>query len=231
MSGWDLKEGEVKKNCLTDYELWEKHKKFFSKKTVMKTIYKILLYESLLESSVETDEINIFEIASIKFAQKYWDFKNNNNLKITMYNGKSYKSSQEIIIEKAKKDYNLKNINFNSLSYFAKLDYITETKRILKINVLGALYNDFNGTIYSFEKKTEKLVLNKYFLSFFKRNLYVLKKLNNYRMIELLKQLNKGNHDIESYFEKNHLELKEPLYLKIENQIEKFQNLEMNILK
>jgi len=233
MSGWSLKEGSIKKILLDDNELWEKHKKFFSKKTVMKNLYKITLYEAILESSLKDEKTNVLNIIAEKFAEKYWDFKNINKFKITMYNGRSYKSSQEINIENIRKKYNLinKSIIFENLIDYAKQDYIIQTKKVLKTNVLGALYNDFDGTIYRFDKKEEVLVLNKCFVCFFKKNFRELKTLIKYRKIELLKQLNNNYMDIKEYFLNNNLEFNKNFYSEIDHKIETFQNICLESIK
>ena len=63
-----------------------------------------------------------------------------------------------------------------------------------KKNVIGALYNDFDGTIYSFDLKESGLTLNPCVYEFILKYKYELEKINYYSWARMLEQIN--NDDV-----------------------------------
>ena len=220
MKGWDLKEGEIRIKNIVEIEIFEYFKDFFKKSTTMKNIYKLILLKSLITiSDIKKD--NKFPIIVIEFGNFFKEFTiQNMSVSSTMYNGNSKYSSQELLI------LNLKN----NQTLQSREKYIKETKKNIKLNVLGALYGDFEGTIYSFNKKEETLILNPQFQDFMFKNSEILLELIDYRMIEFLKLVNPLENLKElSLLKKYNCNVEEDFYKKIESKFKVFsKNIESN---
>ncbi|WP_426709756.1 hypothetical protein [Cetobacterium sp. SF1] len=192
MAGWNLKasEGNQWEEILSNEEIIDKLQSFFSKKTTMKNLYKLTLLESLtiVSSTSKNCFKNIFFEVLKVFGEIYWELERTIKIKKTIYNGYSEISDQEKLIREIKETHFLKeNIKYEELNELIKNDYIEKTTIILKKNVLGALYNDFEGYIYFFDKKEEKLILNPSFLIYFKNNKNFIKRIISLRTVEFLK--------------------------------------------
>lgn len=192
MAGWNLKasEGNQWEEILSNEEIIDKLQSFFSKKTTMKNLYKLTLLESLtiVSSTSKNCFKNIFSEVLKVFGEIYWELERTIKIKKTIYNGYSEISDQEKLIREIKETHFLKeNIKYEELNELVKNDYIERTTIILKKNVLGALYNDFAGYIYFFDKKEEKLILNPSFLIYFKNNKNFIKRIISLRTVEFLK--------------------------------------------
>lgn len=192
MKGWDLKEGEILKKDLNNEEMIDLFYNFFQKKTKMNNLYKLFLLKSVLEYS-ELQKENIFKEINYNFGKNYWDFIiNNREINTTMFNGYSTKSAQEITVMNLKKKILLEFLkNFEKIPLVLKNHYLNETKINIKVNVIGAIYGDFKGTIYSFNKKENTIILNENLRKFMFKNKKILFELIDYRMIEFLKLVNK----------------------------------------
>lgn len=199
MAGWNLKNGIIKNIKKKEDTIHKEVADFFSKKTVMKNMYKIYLFQSLigviLEKDLLDENTNIFTNVNYYFGKKYWDFLNELDISITLaiFNGYNKKSSQEENIEYIKRKYKLKNISFDKLDNKIKKEYLELTAEVIKRNVIGALYSNFDDSIYSFDTKLEEIKMNKFYILFFKTNADDLKKISDYRLIELIKTTEKDS--------------------------------------
>ena len=61
------------------------------------------------------------------------------------------------------------------------------TREVLKRNVIGALYVNFDNSIYSFDLKNEEVKMNKNYFEYFKNNSNNLNLASKYRIVEFLK--------------------------------------------
>lgn len=222
MAGWNLKVGEIKNLKKKEETLDNEIKCFLSKKNTMKNIYKLFLFQSILEiATEEIDKIeneNIFGKLVYFFGEKFWDFVNEipQDTILAIYNGYTNKSSQEENIELIKRKYHLSDVKFSELKIEIKKDYLEMTKEILKRNVIGALYDNFENSIYSFNIKTEEIKMNKYYFFYFKNNEYNLKLAVKYRILEFLKVTEKNVKKIKKIAnEILKIELEENGYIKI----------------
>lgn len=214
LKGWHLNEGNIESRNLPEEILWVLHGKFFSKKTVMKNLYKLTLLKSIVEvSSFDNEDDNIFENLLEQFGKNYLNFKMENDLNVTIYNGKSKLCSQDEVIN----DLKINNINYKDLSFEEKIKYLKNTKKIFKKNVIGALYSDFDGNIYCFNKKEEKIKLNDSFKKFYEKNFDKILDLINYRTIEFLKISSTETNKIKNFITSNSIFLSKDYYFVIDN--------------
>lgn len=157
MVGWNLRYGNAKISILNDEHLWNRIEDFLSKKTSMKNLYKIMLIRSLINISnnIIPNKKNVFNQLLYEFSKSMWDFKSKSIIiNSTIYNGVSLKAKQDKIISEIKIKYNLdRKYKFEELNESIKLKYIEKTKDVIKTNVIGAIFSDFNEEIYSFNLK------------------------------------------------------------------------------
>ncbi len=214
MEGWNLNDGNIKNKNLSEEILWVLHGKFFSKKTIMKNLYKLTLLKSIVEVSYfDNEEDDIFQKVLEKFGENYLNFKVENDLNVTIFNGKSKLCALDEIVNNLKD----RNTYYKELSSEEKIQYLKNTKKIFKKNVIGALYSDFDGNIYYFDKKEEKIKLNNSFKEFYKKNFDKILDLINYRIIEFLKISSSEIHKIEKFITSNSILLNKNYYFVIDN--------------
>ncbi|WP_432205049.1 hypothetical protein ACQ9ZF_03615 [Cetobacterium somerae] len=211
-AGWNLKEGEINSSIEFEHAITN----FFSKKNRMNNLYKLLLFQAILNIENRVNKDVFYEVA-IEFAELYFECKKNYELNMTIYNGRSKKSAVDILIQNLFK----KNIqNYKTISEQDKIDYIYSIKEVLKTNVVGALYKSLNEVPYSFNIKLEKLELNNDFKNFLDSNKGILENLIFYRMVEFFKISEKDEKILEKEMEKNNiLNYKEDFYLEIQEEI------------
>ncbi|SHI04462.1 hypothetical protein [Clostridium grantii] len=220
MAGWNLKKGNAKIICFNNEIFWNRIEDFLSKKTTMKNLYKITLIRSLININSEfiSMENNIFNELTYEFSKIIWNFKSESSMiNSTIYNGVSYEAKQDKIIEQIKNVYKLdQKSKFEDLNETVRWNYIEKTKSVIKTNVIGAIFSDFNEEIYSFNLKNDELFLNEEYAKFFRDNKSILLQLLYYREIEFIKISEKDNKNIVEYYgneiyfyglEKNYYEL------------------------
>lgn len=196
MPGWNLRSGKLKDQNVSTDEMWSLFNYVFSDSCRKTNTYKFGLIKSICDQIYDLAYDGFgyplsFEKIFYKFTENYWNLVNRYKLKQMSYNGKSDISKIEKIICEAVVSYEIPDsVSFQSLSE-------SERKRIVKIvtqeckrNVIGALYNDFQGKLYGFDLKGDGLVLGEssyYFISKYKME---IEKLNYYFWARFLEKVN-----------------------------------------
>ena len=211
-AGWNLKEGEINSSIEFEHAITN----FFSKKNRMNNLYKLLLFQAILNIENRVNQDVFYEVA-IEFAELYFEYKKTYELNMTIYNGRSEQSAVDVLIQNLFK----KNIqNYKTILDQDKIDYIYSIKKVLKTNVIGALYKSLNEIPYSFNIKLENLELNNNFKNFLDNNKKILNTLIFSRMIEFFKISEKDKNILIKEMEKNNiLNYKEDFYLEIQEEI------------
>lgn len=211
-AGWNLKEGEINSSIEFEHAITN----FFSKKNRMNNLYKLLLFQAILNIENRVNQDVFYEVA-IEFAELYFEYKKTYELNMTIYNGRSEQSAVDVLIQNLFK----KNIqNYKTILDQDKIDYIYSIKKVLKTNVIGALYKSLNEIPYSFNIKLENLELNNNFKNFLDNNKKILNTLIFSRMIEFFKISEKDKNILIKEMEKNNiLNCEEDFYLKIQDEI------------
>ncbi|MGL5935924.1 MAG: hypothetical protein ACRCZI_09920 [Cetobacterium sp.] len=211
-AGWNLKNGEMNPNS----DLKEAISNFFSKKNAMNNFYKLLLFKALME--IEDLTGDIFYESSIYFAELYFNYKKDYPITINKYNGKSKISAADTLIENF---YKKEIYEYENLILDEKVKYILEIKKILKTNVIGAFYKSLNELPYSFDIKSEKMILNFEFKDFLDNNKEILNDLIYLRIIEFIKVSEKDEKKLEQQMIKNNiLDYKQNFYIQIQKMID-----------
>lgn len=136
-----------------------------------------------------------YEQLFVKFAENYWNLVVKYHLCQMRKDGKSEYSKIEKIFQEATTENPLLSIlEFASIEEGKRTSIIKLVVQECKKNVIGALYNDFDGTIYSFDLKESGLTLNPCVYEFILKYKYELEKINYYSWARMLEQIN--NDDV-----------------------------------
>lgn len=129
-----------------------------------------------------------------RFAYNYWNLVVKYDLRQMRKDGKSEFSKVELILKDAiKRNEILTNLEFESLDSDTKYKIIKQVTAECKRFVIGALYDDFDGIIYSFNLKEDGIVLNPRVYDFMLKYKAELEKLNYYAWARFLEQINDDN--------------------------------------
>jgi HNH endonuclease len=188
---YKLQIGEMKVSYLTDKEIWSHFNYIFSAKSKNSTTYKFVLVKSLLENlyNVNEDlELNYSQVFS-SFARIYWNLVVQHDLnQINMMNRRA--EVQNILLKTTEK-YNLpKGFIFDKLTDELQIEVIHNVMKKCKLNVMGAIFGDTNGTIYNFDNKREVMRINPSYHSFMQRHQRMLLYMANYHLALFLEKFN-----------------------------------------
>ena len=196
MPGWNLKEGMLVDKKISDDEYWSLFNYVFSDACKKTNTYKFGLIKSICDPIYDLyDEgqgyFLPYEKLFSKFAENYWNLVNKYKLKQMSYNGKSEYSKVELIIQNAIKKYEIPTIiGFQSLSDADKKEVIKIVMTECKKCVIGALYNDFEGKLYSFNLRGTGLFLSYEAHCFISKYKMGIEKLNYYAWAKFLEKVN-----------------------------------------
>lgn len=196
MAGWDLKNGELKREDVSDDEFWSLFNYVFSDSCKKTNTYKFGLIKSICDQIYDLSEDNrryflpyekIFE----KFTENYWNLVNCYGIRQMSYNGKSEYSKIELIIKETAKTYEIpENIGFASLDEETRRKVVKSVTAECKRFVIGALYNDFDGKLYAFDLKAAGLFLSYNAYQFISKYKMEIERLNYYAWARFLERIN-----------------------------------------
>lgn len=196
MSGWDLKSGSITEYDVNEDRLWSLFNYVFSDSSRKRNTYKFGLIKSLLDNLFNGQKENEGIFYSCKelfgrFAENYWNLVVKYDLRQMRKDGKSIYSKVETILKQASVENQvLVSIDFEAIEEKTKQQIIKKVTAECKKCVIGALYDDFDGIIYSFDLKEPGLKLNYCVYDFMLRHKAQLEKLNYYSWAKFLEQIN-----------------------------------------
>ena len=196
MPGWNLKKGILVEENLSDDEYWSLFNYVFSDSCKKTNTYKFGLIKSVCDQVyclVESDYGYFISYEHIfeKFAENYWNLVLRYGIKQMAYNGKSEYSKVETVILGTKDKYGIPSETpFSSINSVDRKQIINEVTKECKKCVIGALYNDFEGKLYSFSLKGEGIILSRGAYSFIARHKMEIEKLNYYSWARYLEKIN-----------------------------------------
>ena len=199
MAGWDLKSGSITEYNPSEDKIWSLFNFVFSDSSRKRNTYKFGLLKALLDNvfnGKQTQEGIYFTYKELfgKFAENYWNLVVKYNLKQMRKDGKSIYSKVEVILKQVVAEDNvLINIEFDSIDEKRKQLIINKVTTECKKCVVGAIYEDFEGVIYSFDLKDTGLTLNHSVYEFMLKHKSELEKLNYYAWARFLEQVNEDN--------------------------------------
>lgn len=196
MAGWNLKCGFITEYNISEDRLWSLFNFVFSDSSKKRNTYKFGLLKSLLDNVFNGEKTNqgifySYEEIFARFAENYWNLVIKYDLRQMRSDGKSFLSKVEKIL-KAAVDENkiLLSLEFSAIDEKKKSDIIKQVTKECKSCVIGALYDDFDGIIYSFDLKEKGIILNYCVHEFMLKYKTELEKLNYYSWAKFLEQVN-----------------------------------------
>lgn len=202
MAGWKRRNGDLLNDYCSEEEYWRLFNYVFSPMSKKRNTYKFGLIKSILDNllnAVQTEygfSISFYHIFD-KFTESYWNLVLKHNLRQMRKDGRSEQSAIEKILyqysSEQKDVLDLVQLEFSSVNPDIRIKIIHDVKRECKKNVLGALYEDFDGNIYSFDLNEEEFVLSFGAYDFMLKFKAELEKLNYYCWAQFLESVNDEN--------------------------------------
>ncbi len=193
MQGYALKEADYVEKTLTEDEIWAIFGGMFSGRAVHDTSYKYGFFKAVLDSIYNADDnlMLTFDQIFYKFTEIYWNLI----LKYHLRQKAVTKNGRETILEKILKEAagqkaGINDICFEALSADMKAEICHKVKIKCKENVVGALYGDSGGVLYSFSKKQEYIKLNPQAYAFMTKYKKILEKINYFEWAKFLEKVN-----------------------------------------
>ncbi len=199
MAGWDLKCGSITEYNPSDDKIWSLFNFVFSDSSRKRNTYKFGLIKSLLDNvfngkNVEAGIYFTYEEIFARFAENYWNLVVKYDLRQMRRDGKSIYSRVETIFRSnILSNPVLSTLEFSALNVNERRIIIKQVTAECKKCVVGALYEDFDGIIYSFDLKEQGIILNYSVYEFMLKHKAELEKLNYYSWARFLEQVNDDN--------------------------------------
>ena len=199
MAGWDLKKGDITEYVVSEDRIWELFNFVFSDSSKKRNTYKFGLIKSILDNifnGIDSQNGVYFSFEDIfsRFAENYWNLVVKYGIKQMRSDGRSIYSKVEVILMEAVAENKILGaLEFESIEQTKKAQIIDKVKKECKRCVVGALYSDFDGIIYSFDLKENGITLNYCIYEFMLKYKSELEKLNYYSWARFLEQINDDN--------------------------------------
>lgn len=196
MAGWNLKFGELKDYDVSDDRYWSLFNFVFSDSSRKRNTYKFGLIKSILDNLFNgTDKDTGFYISYYdlfaKFAENYWNLVIKYDLRQMRKDGKSEFSKIENILNAAVLNYGiLQSLGFESIDDSQRDVIIKNVAMECKKCVIGALYEDFEGTLYSFILADTGIYLSYKAYAFMLKYKSEIENLNYYAWAKFLEKVN-----------------------------------------
>lgn len=198
-AGWNLKNGELKSQNVSEDKLWAIFNYIFSDSSRKRNTYKFGLIKAVLDNLfnvnvVENTFFISYQLLFEKFAQNYWNLIVKYNLRQMRPDGKSqYSKVEQIFIKEVNENPIIATLEFDVVATEKRTEIISKVSNECRRNVIGALYQDAEGLLYSFDLNGDGLYLSEVAYEFMLKYKAELEKLNYYGWAKFLEQVNVGN--------------------------------------
>lgn len=188
MQGYKLAEGQYKTDKLTTDKMWDTFNWLFSSYSRNDTSYKFLFLKSIIDCIDKKDSRGriTFDVLFERYTRLAWPLVLKYKLSQKAQASDGRKSTLENVLNNRYDSY----IEFDELFNDEKIKICREVKRQCKKYVVGALYGDTDGYLYSFSKKEEWIELNPVIEEFIKDNQGILENLNYYKWAQFYEHVN-----------------------------------------
>lgn len=196
MPGWKLKRGEITEWIVKEERYWSLFNFVFSDASKKRNSYKFGLIKSLLDSLFngrETEQGIFFSYEQLftKFTENYWNLVVKYDLRQMRKDRRSELSKIETILKSAVAINSvLENLEFSSIDLCQKNHIVRQVIIECKKCVVGALYEDFEGTLYSFDLKADGVFVAPLAYEFMLKYKMEIEKLNYYSWAKFLEKIN-----------------------------------------
>ncbi len=199
VAGWNLKSGEISEYYVSEERYWSLFNFVFSDGSRKRNSYKFGFIKSMLDNlfnGSETDQGIYFTYEQLfaKFAENYWNLVVKYDLRQMRKDLRSEFSKIETILQSAVATNSvLEKLEFASIDAYQRNSIIKQVKVECKKCVVGALYEDFEGTLYSFDLKADGLYVAPSAYEFMLKYKMEIEKLNYYSWAKFLEKINSDN--------------------------------------
>lgn len=199
MAGWNLKSGNITEYCSSEDKIWSLFNYVFVGNSGKRNTYKFGLIKSILDNLFNATQCEdcfllTYEDLFGKFAENYWNLVVKYNLKQMRRDGKSSVSKiEQILLDAANEFPILVNLEYESINPELKEKVNREVLKECKKYVVGALYEDFEGIMYSFDLKGEGIFLPGFVYKFLLKYKPEIEQLNYYSWAKFLEMVNDDN--------------------------------------
>ena len=203
--GYALTEGALNDLDATDEQLFAVLKGVFGNKAHNST-YKFVFFKALMDEIVSReaageDETIPFEVLFQRFAESYWKMVFQYGLKQSFAVKDGRETFVEQIIHDKVREYGIvRGTGFHDLSLELQTEIVDSVLKKCTKYVVGALYGDTKGYLYSFSVKEHRLTVNHRMIPIISRNKAAIEKLNIRALAEFLEKVN-GDVTIKKYFD------------------------------
>lgn len=199
MAGWNLKNGTITDFNPDEQKIWSLFNYVFSDSCSKRNTYKFGFIKSLLDNTFNVQEVSegcflTYSQIFSKFTENYWNLVVKYNLRqMRADKNNSISKIEQILQEVIKNEYVLTSLDFDALNETTRSYLIKKVISECKKYVIGALYSDFEGVIYSFDLKSNGIILNKSICDFMLKYKSELERLNYYAWAKFLENVNTDN--------------------------------------
>lgn len=199
MAGWNLKAGSIMEEDISEDRIWSLFNYVFSDSSRKRNTYKFGLIKSLVDNIFNGHDTDkgikyTYEELFSKFAENYWNLVVKYDIRQMRKDNKSIYSKVEVIMmSEVVKNPTLALLEFQSIDEKTKAIIIRKVRSECKQCVVGALYHDFDGIIYSFDLKDDGIILNNCMHKFILKYKVEIERLNYYSWARFLEQINDDN--------------------------------------
>ncbi|MDZ5711001.1 HNH endonuclease [Jeotgalibacillus haloalkalitolerans] len=189
-----LKVAEARAEYITEQDVWSHFNFIFSEKSKNSASYKYALVKSLLENLYSVNEkleLTYYQVFE-SFTEIYWNLVIHH--KLSQLNLQQKSARIETVLKESLLKHHLNDqIIFEKIPDQIKIKIVKKVITECKNDVMGALYGDTQGLIYSFDNYKRQLKLTPSFYSFMQRFQKVLMYLSNYHLALFLEKYNSGS--------------------------------------
>lgn len=198
LPGWNLKNGSITDYCVSEDQYWSLFNGVFTDSARKRNTYKFGLIKALLDSVFNLTllgdgtgyYISYYDLFS-KFAENYWNLVVKYNIRQMRRDGKSEYSKVETILKKAVElNQMVADLDFSSVDEKERETIKELVTCECKKYVVGALYDDFDGTLYSFDLKESGITIAPLAYDFMLKYKSELEQLNYYAWAKFLETIN-----------------------------------------
>ena len=194
--GYLLSSGEIKKYFVNEAELWGRFNYVFSNSCAKRSTYKFGLVKAILDNllAAQTSSKGMelsYLLLFTKFAENYWNIVTKYHLKQMRPDGKSEFTKLERLFNTITDQNAIScQIAFENLVENDRNYIIAEISKECRKNVVGALYNDFDGLLYGFELKGSGIWINPIAYEFMLKYKMEIEQLNYYAWARFMEKIN-----------------------------------------
>lgn len=195
MQGYKLSEGKYNSKRMSKDEMWDVFNWLFSSHSRNDASYKFIFLKSIIDCIDKKDSSGkiSFDILFAEFTRISWNLI----LKYGISQKGEASDGRISTLERVLRSEYTATDDFETLFDEDRRKICKKIKNECKKYVVGALYGDTDGIIYSFSKKEEWIQMNPAIEDFIKNNVGIIENLNYYKWAQFYQLINDKKKEIE----------------------------------